>query len=78
MHESRTLPKDLVTMNQAMMDLPPQWRRHLLPAMDGLVESSMRRKRILHLIQENLETIKADVAYLRFDLLCTRQERDSK
>ena len=76
MHESKLLPKDILQLQQAMMDLPPEWRRHLLPSLDGLVESTMRRKRILGLIQENLEKIRVDIAYLRFDLLCTRQERD--
>lgn len=76
MQENKMLSKDLIELQTAMMDLPPEWRRHLLPAMDNLVESTCRRRRILHLIQENLQKFRADVKYLIFDLQCTRQERD--
>lgn len=77
MLEKRMLSKEIIELQTAMMDLPPAWRRHLLPSLDRLVEVTARRRRILCLVQEALEKINMDVKYLMFDLHCTKQERDA-
>jgi len=75
-HRERELPKDLIELDKAMMELPPQWRRHLLPALEGVQDAVMRRKKILHLIQEALGDLRVQTKYLVFDLEATRRERD--
>ncbi len=40
-------------------------------------ESHERRKRIMVLIQEALSQLRLDLHYLKFDLECTRRERDA-
>lgn len=71
-----TLPKDILDLQKAALDLPPQWRRHLLPAMDNLVEATMRRRRVLGVVQTKLDDIRLNMKYLMFDLEATRRERD--
>jgi len=76
MNEYRELPKDLVALQEAMADLPANWRKHLMPALDRVQDGVMRRKRILHLIQEALSDLRMQTKYLVFDLEATRRERD--
>jgi len=76
MNEPFLLPKDLLDLQEAMMDLPDKWRRYLMPSVDQLTDGIMRRKRILKIIQENISELDSQVKYLIFDLKCTRQERD--
>lgn len=75
--EPMTLPNAIVELNKAMADLPDQWRRHLLPAIEAVNEDCTRRRRILGLVQDALSQLRLDMKYLMFDLEATRRERDA-
>ena len=70
------LPKDLVALIAKVAQLPDEHRRHLMKEMDDITESTMRRRRVIKLIQESLGDIKLNMKYLMFDLTATRRERD--
>jgi hypothetical protein len=46
-------------------------------AYEQVVESVLRRRRILALVQEGLSQLRLDIKYLMFDLEATRAERDA-
>jgi hypothetical protein len=70
------LPKDLVALVTKVAQLPEEHRRFLMKEMDDITESTMRRRRVIKLIQVALEDIKLNMQYLMFDLDATRRERD--
>ncbi len=70
------LPTDLLELTQAIESLPVEQRIRLLPALRRVTESSVRRRRILSLVQEALGQLRLDMKYLVFDLEATRRERD--
>lgn len=76
MNKQRELPKDLVELDRAMLELTPEWRRHLLPALQAVQESTMRRKKVMFALQEALGDLRVQMKYLVFDLEATRRERD--
>ena len=60
----------------AIKSLPDDQSCQLLPALDRVVESTRRRRRILSLVQDALSQLRLDMKYLMFDLEATRRERD--
>ncbi|MEN1679509.1 MAG: transcriptional regulator [Planctomycetota bacterium] len=70
------LPSDLQQLAAAIRALPPQHAAELTPALDRVVESTVRRRRILTLVQDALSQLRLDMKYLMFDLEATRRERD--
>lgn len=70
------IPADLVELTQAIEQLPLEHRIRLLPSLRRVTESSVRRRRILSLVQEALGQLRLDMKYLVFDLEATRRERD--
>ena len=70
------LPADLLRLAAAIRALPDEYTRELVPALDRVVESTKRRRRILTLVQDALSQLRLDMKYLMFDLEATRRERD--
>ncbi|MCC6511143.1 MAG: transcriptional regulator [Pirellulaceae bacterium] len=70
------IPADLLELTQAIEGLPIEQRVRLLPSLRRVTESSVRRRRILTLVQEALGQLRLDMKYLVFDLEATRRERD--
>lgn len=71
------IPADLLELTAAIQALPVEQRVGLLPALRRVTESSVRRRRILTLVQEALGQLRLDMKYLVFDLEATRRERDT-
>lgn len=70
------IPADLLELTAAIQALPIEHRVSLLPALRRVTDSSVRRRRILTLVQEALGQLRLDMKYLVFDLEATRRERD--
>ncbi|MEZ6135187.1 MAG: transcriptional regulator [Pirellulaceae bacterium] len=70
------IPTDLLELTAAIEKLPIEHRVRLLPSLRRVTESSVRRRRILTLVQEALGQLRLDLKYLVFDLEATRRERD--
>jgi uncharacterized coiled-coil DUF342 family protein len=70
------LPADLLRLATAIQALPDELSRELAPALERVVESTKRRRRILTLVQDALSQLRLDMKYLMFDLEATRRERD--
>lgn len=75
-HQTPELPADLNRLVGAVQALPEEFRHDILPALDRVVESTKRRRRILTLVQDALSQLRLDMKYLMFDLEATRRERD--
>lgn len=71
------LPADLVELEALLAELPAAHRRAILPVFDRVKESTLRRRRILNLVQDALSQLRLDMKYLMFDLEATRRERDA-
>lgn len=74
---SDELPKEILELVDAIEALPNDQRGRVEPILDRVVESTKRRRRILHLVQEALGQLRLDMKYLMFDLEATRRERDA-
>jgi hypothetical protein len=74
---SDELPKEIVELVDAIQALPGEHRHQVEPILDRVVETTKRRRRILHLVQEALSQLRLDMKYLMFDLEATRRERDA-
>jgi hypothetical protein len=74
--EIEQLPADLQRLVGAVQSLPQEHSREVLVALDRVVESTKRRRRILSLVQDALSQLRLDMKYLMFDLEATRRERD--
>jgi len=74
---SDELPKEMLELVNAVEALPNDHRCRVEPILDRVVESTKRRRRILHLVQEALGQLRLDMKYLMFDLEATRRERDA-
>ncbi|MBC8868224.1 MAG: transcriptional regulator [Planctomycetes bacterium] len=74
---SDELPKEILELVDAIEALPGEYRGRVEPILDRVVESTKRRRRILHLVQEALGQLRLDMKYLMFDLEATRRERDA-
>jgi argininosuccinate lyase len=70
------LPADLLRLAATIRALPEDYSRDLIPALERVVESTKRRRRILSLVQDALSQLRLDMKYLMFDLEATRRERD--
>ncbi len=70
------LPADILRLASAIQSLPEQYSRDLLPALERVIESTKRRRRILSLVQDALSQLRLDLKYLMFDVEATRRERD--
>ena len=70
------MPQELVELKQAVGGLPDDHRGRIEPILDRVVENTLRRRRILRLVQEALSQLRLDMKYLMFDLEATRRERD--
>jgi hypothetical protein len=70
------LPADLIRLVTAVQALPDQYSRDVLPALERVIESTKRRRRILTLVQDALSQLRLDMKYLMFDVEATRRERD--
>lgn len=70
------IPTDMLELIERIEALPLEHRVGLLPALRRVTESSIRRRRILTLVQEALGQLRLDMKYLVFDLEATRRERD--
>jgi len=70
------LPKDIMDLCTALGELPAEHRQKIEPILSRVVESTRRRRRILHLVQDALSQLRLDMKYLVFDLEATRRERD--
>lgn len=71
------LPADLVELVRQIRALGGDAMALLAPALERVVESTRRRRRILNLVQEALSQLRLDMKYLMFDLEATRRERDA-
>jgi hypothetical protein len=74
--EIEQLPADLQRLVASIQALPPEHSSEVLAALDRVVESTKRRRRILSLVQDALSQLRLDMKYLMFDLEATRRERD--
>jgi hypothetical protein len=70
------LPADILRLATVIRVLPDDVTRDVLPALERVVESTKRRRRILSLVQDALSQLRLDMKYLMFDLEATRRERD--
>jgi hypothetical protein len=70
------LPADLLKLATAIHSLPDEYSRELIPALERVVESTKRRRRILNMVQDALSQLRLDMKYLMFDVEATRRERD--
>ena len=69
-------PAELQELAVALQDLPPEMLEQVAPAMQKVINCSIRRRRILTMVQEALAQLRLDMKYLIFDLEATRRERD--
>ena len=70
------LPADLQRLVVAVQALPEEYSGDVVAALERVVESTKRRRRILTLVQDALSQLRLDMKYLMFDLEATRRERD--
>ena len=73
-HES---PTEIQELGSVLESLPLEYREAIAPAMQRVIDCSIRRKRILTMVQEALAQLRLDMKYLIFDLEATRRERDN-
>jgi len=71
------LPRDMSELEQMIGSLPREHRASIELALSRVVESTLRRRRILRLVQDALAQLRLDMKYLVFDLEATRRERDA-
>ena len=74
--EVEQLPADLQRLVATIHALPLEQSHEVLVALERVVESTKRRRRILTLVQDALSQLRLDMKYLMFDLEATRRERD--
>jgi len=74
--EVEELPADLQRLVVAVQALPEEHSSEVVTALERVVESTKRRRRILTLVQDALSQLRLDMKYLMFDLEATRRERD--
>jgi len=74
--DTTDIPQDVVLLRGLIESLSPDVQNRLAPALQRVVESTQRRRRILALVQDALGQLRLDMKYLMFDLEATRRERD--
>lgn len=75
--EANEIPAEIAALIAAIQELPAEHRGHVQAALEQVVESTKRRRRILGLVQDALGQLRVDMKYLVFDLEATRRERDN-
>jgi hypothetical protein len=70
------IPVEIAELVAAIQRLPLETRQQVTSALERVVESTKRRRRILNLVQDALGQLRLDMKYLMFDLEATRRERD--
>jgi len=70
------VPQEILDLAAAISQLPAEQRSQVQPALERVVGSTKRRRRILSLVQDALSQLRLDMKYLAFDLEATRRERD--
>ena len=73
---AREIPTELADLAEAIHNLPAESRTQVETALERVVDSTRRRRRILTLVQDALSQLRLDMKYLMFDLEATRRERD--
>lgn len=73
---SEEIPGEVVDLAAAVAELPAEFAARIRPALNRVIESTKRRRRILSLVQDALGQLRLDMKYLVFDLEATRRERD--
>jgi hypothetical protein len=71
------LPQELAELGREVAAVTGPQRQALNQAYEQVVDSVLRRRRILALVQEGLAQLRLDIKYLMFDLEATRAERDA-
>ncbi len=74
--EQADIPKEISDLVAVIGELPQEYRVALEPALKRVVDGTVRRRRILGLVQDALGQLRLDMKYLAFDLEATRRERD--
>ena len=74
--ELEEVPREVLDLIAAVKKLPEEQRKTVDAALDRVVDSTKRRRRILSLVQDALGQLRLDMKYLAFDLEATRRERD--
>ncbi len=74
--QENEVPSEMRDLVVAVSRLPHEHRAVLEPALNRVVDSTRRRRRILSLVQDALGQLRLDMKYLAFDLEATRRERD--
>ncbi|MHB8902314.1 MAG: transcriptional regulator [Thermoguttaceae bacterium] len=74
--KQQEVPSELVDLVDAIQHLPATARDQVEAALERVVDSTRRRRRILSLVQDALSQLRLDMKYLMFDLEATRRERD--
>jgi hypothetical protein len=75
--ELEEVPREVLDLVVAINGLPEEQRKTVDAALDRVVDSTKRRRRILALVQDALGQLRLDMKYLAFDLEATRRERDA-
>lgn len=70
------LPREIIELAREIAALPLELQPPLEATYNRVVDSVLRRRRILSLVQEALSQLRLDIKYLMFDLDVTRRERD--
>lgn len=70
------VPQEILDLAAAISQLPAEHRSQVQPALERVLASTKRRRRILSLVQDALSQLRLDMKYLAFDLEATRRERD--
>jgi hypothetical protein len=70
------VPADLAELESILAQLPAAQRATVADAFERVKQGTLRRRRILNLVQDALSQLRLDMKYLMFDLEATRRERD--
>ena len=73
---AEAVPADLAELEAIIAQLPAAHRTAVAEAFDRVKQGTLRRRRILNLVQDALSQLRLDMKYLMFDLEATRRERD--
>jgi hypothetical protein len=74
--DSEEIPSEVADLATVLAELPAEHAARIRPALNRVIESTKRRRRILSLVQDALGQLRLDMKYLVFDLEATRRERD--
>jgi hypothetical protein len=72
------VPTELVALKGRIAGQPEKVRAELEPLIDEVLEHAMFRSRVMLIARDALQSLRVDVAALRFDLEATRRERSQR